>query len=140
VKALIVYDTKFGHNEKIAQAIGDAFGGKVLPVEEGNPSDLQDFSLVILGSPTHGGFPTEGINNLSNDAAALAGVESAAFDTRTKATIFGYAAPKIGHNLERSGAHLVAQPEGFFVLGKKGPLKGGELERTAAWAKELIGA
>jgi hypothetical protein len=73
VKALIVYETKFGHTEKIAQVIGDALEGEVLPVEEVNPSDLQDFSLVILGSPTHGGFPTEGINNLSNDAAALAG-------------------------------------------------------------------
>jgi flavorubredoxin len=77
MKALIVYDTKFGHTEKIAQAIGDALGGKVLPVEEGNPAELQEFSLVILGSSTHGGFPTEGINNLSNDAASLAGVETA---------------------------------------------------------------
>jgi flavodoxin len=33
VKALIVYDTKFGHTEKITQAIGDALGGEVLPVE-----------------------------------------------------------------------------------------------------------
>ena len=93
---------------------------------------------MILGSPTHGGFPTEGINTLSNDAAALAGVETTAFDTRTKATIFWYAAPKIGRNLERSGAQLVAPPAGFFVLGKKGPLKGGELERAAAWARGMI--
>jgi hypothetical protein len=27
--------------------------------------------------------------------------------------------------------------EGFFVNGKEGPLKEGELERAASWAKEL---
>ncbi len=140
MKALIVYDTKFGHTEEIARAIGEAIGGRVLPVEEVDPADLQEYDLVMLGSPTHGGFPTEGINNLSNDAAALAGLKTAAFDTRTKATIFGYAAPKIGRNLEKSGTHLVAPPEGFFVLGKKGPLKDGEIERAAAWVEEMFGA
>jgi hypothetical protein len=29
-------------------------------------------------------------------------------------------------------------PEGFFVLGKKGPLEEGELTRAAKWAKTLV--
>ena len=139
MKALIVYDTKFGHTEEIAQAIGEVIGGRVLPVEEVDPADLQEYDLVMLGSPTHGGFPTEGINDLSNDTTALAGITTAAFDTRTKTTIFGYAAPKIARNLEKNGASLLAPPEGFFVLGTKGPLKDGELERATTWAKEMIG-
>lgn len=59
----------------------------------------------------------------------------AAFDTRTKRTIFGYAAPKIVKNLEQNGGHLLAPPEGFFVLGKKGPLKDRE-----AGARHRLGA
>jgi hypothetical protein len=64
----------------------------------------------------------------------------AAFDTRhvSKWTLlFGYAAPRIARSMERSGAALLAAPEGFFVLGTEGPLKEGELERAACWAREV---
>jgi hypothetical protein len=52
---------------------------------------------------------------------------------------FGYAAPRIAQSLERSGGHLLAPPAGFVVEGIKGPIREGELERAAAWAKGLIG-
>jgi len=51
--------------------------------------------------------------------------------------IFGYAAGKIADSLKRKGATLVASPEAFFVKGKEGSLKDGELERAASWAKEI---
>jgi hypothetical protein len=34
----------------------------------------------------------------------------------------------------------VANPEGFFVKGTKGPLKDGEQERAASWAKGVQAA
>jgi hypothetical protein len=41
--------------------------------------------------------------------------------------------------LEEKGWTLVGEPGGFFVKGlKKGPLKRGEAERAAAWAKGLV--
>jgi hypothetical protein len=98
---------------------------------------LKEHALVIIGSPTHGGFPTEGIHNLSKTNPAFKNITVAAFDTRTKTTIFGYAAPKIAKNLEKSGGKLFVPPEGFFVLGTEGPLKDGELERAPAWAVAL---
>jgi hypothetical protein len=49
----------------------------------------------------------------------------------------GYAAPRIARALEKKGGNLAAPPEGFFVEDKEGPLKAGELERAAGWAKEL---
>jgi len=52
--------------------------------------------------------------------------------------IFGFAADRIAKNLKDKGANLVVPAEGFFVNGKEGPLKAGELERAAAWAKTLI--
>jgi len=54
-------------------------------------------------------------------------------------TSFGYDAPRIARSLERSGGNLLAPPEGFVVLGMKGPLKEGELERAAGWAKGIAG-
>lgn len=139
MKALIVYDSNYGHTEQIAHAMGHALDAQVLHAGDVNPKDLSSFDLVIVGSPTHGGFPTEGIHDLAKTASAFDGINVAAFDTRTKRTIFGYAAPKIAKNLEKNGGTLLAPPEGFFVLGKKGPLKEGELARAADWAKGLVG-
>lgn len=136
---LIVYDSTYGHTEQVAQAMGKAIDGQVRHIEDMQADDLKTFDLVILGSPTHGGFPTEGIHELARTPAAFEGLDVAAFDTRTKRTIFGYAAPKIARNLEKNGGTLVAPPEGFFVLGKKGPLQEGELARAAEWTRGLVG-
>jgi hypothetical protein len=45
---------------------------------------------------------------------------------------------RIANNLKGKGGNLVAPPEGFFVTGKEGPLKEGELERAAGWAKGIV--
>ena len=137
MKALVVYDSTYGNTEKIAQAIREAIGGQARLVGKVDPADLKGFGLLMVGSPTHGGFPTEGIYGLLQVSLALEGVNVAAFDTRTKRTIFGYAAPKIARNLEKNGGNLLAPPEGFFVLGIQGPLMNGELERAATWAKGI---
>ena len=139
MKALVVYDSVFGNTEKIAQAIGEAIGGQVLRVGEVSPADLKGFDLVIVGSPTHGGFPTPGIDGLLKASPPLDGLNVAAFDTRTKRTIFGYAAPRIARRLEKSGGKVRLPPEGFLVLGMEGPLVDGELERAAGWAKGMVG-
>jgi hypothetical protein len=40
--------------------------------------------------------------------------------------------------LKKKRGNLVEFPEGFFVKDKEGPLKEGEPERTASWAKEIV--
>ena len=139
MKALIIYDSQYGNTERIAQAISDGLTGnvKVVHASEANPSELKTCDLLILGSPTHGGYPTESIYGLLKASLALEGVNVAAFDTRTKTTIFGYAAPKIAKGLQRNGGILLVPPEGFIVLGIHGPLKDGELERAKKWAQQL---
>jgi flavodoxin I len=143
MKALVVYDSTYGHTAQIAQVIGEAIGGEVLQVGETNPADLKGFDLLIVGSPTHGGWFTPEIKALLENSPALEGARVAAFDTRTAsklgALLFGFAAPRMARSLEGKGGKLVAPPEGFFVLGTKGPLKDGELERAAGWAKEIAG-
>jgi hypothetical protein len=76
-------------------------------------------------------------------ASALEGVQVAGFDTRMTnrlITIFGTAAPKIAKALQKKGGTLVGSPAGFYVTGGEGPLKEGEIERAAAWAKGLVGS
>ncbi len=145
MKTLIVYDSVHGNTEKIAKAIGDAITGevKVLRAGEVDSSDLEALDLLIVGSPTHAGRPTQPIQDFLNKAPAPAfkGKTVATFDTRFSsklARIFGYAAGRIAGSLKRKGGTLIASPEGFFVEGTEGPLKKGEVKRAASWAKEIV--
>jgi flavodoxin I len=147
MKALIVYDSVYGNTEKIAGTIAEAITPtgevKVIRAGEASPSELESLDLLIVGSPTHGGRPTPAVQEFLNKVAqqSLKDIKVAAFDTRTTsklAKIFGNAAGRIARQLTKKGGVLIASPEGFFVTGTKGPLKEGELERAADWAKRLL--
>jgi flavodoxin I len=145
MKALVVYDSVHGNTERVAKAIGDAISGEVevLRAGEANPAELTAFDLVIVGSPTYGGRPTEAMQGFLSKVPALAlqGANVAAFDTRLSTKwvrIFGYAAPRIAGKLKKAGGTLMGAPEGFFVEGTEGPLTEGELERAADWAKGIV--
>ena len=81
-------------------------------------------------------------------ANALEKARVASFDTRFSAKdkglgtrivlgIFRYAAERIATMLEYKGGYLAVLPEGFIVEDSKGPLRKGELERAATWAREI---
>jgi len=155
MKVLIAYDSFFGNTEKIAQAIGSALGSPqdvaTLRVNTVTPEQLTGLELLIVGSPTRGFRPSEAtLKFLKSIApAALKGVRVAAFDTRIatsdiKSPILrffinfaGYAAKPIAEQLKKKGGDLVVEPEGFYVKASEGPLKDGELERAADWARRV---
>lgn len=150
MNALVIYDSVFGNTEKIAQSIATALDTQAIPVSQANAGQLRGLDLLVVGSPTRGFRPTEGISKLLNSLPKnhLIGVRVAAFDTRivletinSKALRFfvdkgGYAASAIAKTLEKKGGVLAAQGEGFFVTGEQGPLKDGELERAANWVRK----
>ncbi len=145
MKTLVVYDSVYGNTEEIAKAIGGAISGdvKVLHAGEANLSELEGIDLLIAGAPTQGGRPTPAMQGFLKKVSgpAIKGISAAAFDTRISAKwvgIFGYAAGKIAKNLKKKGGNLVLNPEPFYVKGTEGPLKEGELERAAGWAKEVV--
>ncbi len=155
MKVLVIYDSVFGNTEKIAQAIGDAIGlqenVEILRVSDVKPEQLTGLYLLIVGSPTRGFRPTKAIKHFLKNIPAdgLQGVKVAAFDTRMSmedvnsrilhflVKIFGYAAGPIAERLRKKAGELVIAPEGFIVKGTEGPLKEGELERAATWAKQI---
>ena len=157
MKALVIYDSVFGNTEQIAQAIGNALGSQedveILRVSNVKLEQLTGLKLLIVGSPTRQFRPTAAINNLLKRIPknGLKGVKVAAFDTRFTMSaiekspvlpffvrLFGYAAKPISDRLKKKGGELIIPPEGFFVEGVEGPLKEGELERAADWAKQII--
>jgi flavodoxin len=154
MKTLIVYDTLYGNTEKIAQSIKAAFGSqndvKYIKAADARVKDIEKIDLILVGSPTHGGQFTEPVKNFidSIPEKGLTNIKAAAFDTSfdkknqgvfLKAIVgfFGYASPRITKALMDKGAKVVGE-ETFFVVGKEGPLKEGEVERARAWAEGII--
>jgi flavodoxin I len=149
MKILVVYDSAYGNTEQIARAIFNVLGSQeevaIIKAGSVNPEQLRGLEMLVAGAPTYGGRPTPAMLEFLNKIpeAALKGIKVAAFDTRLTnklVGIFGYAAGKIADNLSKKGGTLAAPAEGFYVKGSKGPLKDGELERAAVWAKSLVAA
>jgi flavodoxin len=158
VKALIIYDSVFGNTEKIARAIGGALGSAdeiaLMRAGEVRSNPFAGLDLLIVGSPTRGFQPTEATKNLLGSLPSITGVRTAAFDTRMAFTgiqkfamnVFakpfgyseGYASTPIAQSLNEKGGISVVPPEGFFVKASEGPLKEGELERAAEWARQIL--
>ena len=154
MKALIIYDSKYGNTKQVAEAIaGSLQDARVVPVGEADLVELKGYDLLIVGSPTQGGRPTPAVSKFiaAIPAASLSNTRVATFDTRISAAgknalmrfflgLVGYAAGRIARPLKARGGKLVAPPEGFLVKDTEGPLEAGELERAAEWAKRLAGA
>jgi flavodoxin len=147
MNTVLVYDSVYGNTEIIARTIGDAIPGevRVLRVGRVNAGDLETVDLLIIGTPTHGALPTDAVQDLVEKIGSPAreGAKAATFDTRLTWWFLerwgGFAAPKMADTLKEKGWALAGEPGGFFVKGlKKGPLKRGEAERAAAWARGLV--
>lgn len=157
MKVLVLYDSAFGNTEQIARAMGDALRSQVdagaVRVGSARLDQLKGLDLLIVGSPTQGFRATEAMTQFlaGIPAGALDGVKVAAFDTRfsIEDSNFamrlllkkgGFADKPIAEVLVKKGGELIVPGEGFIVKDKKGPLKQGELERAAAWARQLVAA
>ncbi len=148
-RALVVYDSVFGNTKVLAQAMAAALGCDALPVAGVALRRLDGLQWLVVGSPTRGFRPSDGMATWLKGLPMLAGVQTAAFDTRIvletiRSAVFrflvdkgGYAAPSIARALQKQGAKLVVPPEGFYVMAQEGPLRTGEVERAADWARRV---
>ena len=147
MKTLVVYESMFGNTEKIALAIASAIGesGQVKAVRANivSPADREKIDLLILGTPTQGGRPLPAIKNFLDNLPphALKNIGVTSFDTRMTmwvAKAFGYPASHLAEALVEKGGRLVMPAEGFIVTDREGPLKPGEIERAADWARTVV--
>jgi flavodoxin I len=153
MKTLVVYDSKFGNTEKVARIIAKAIDAQVFYVRQVAPWLIKSADLMIVGSPTQGGRPTQllqdFLSRLPNDA--LLGCRVAAFDTRfaiqdhgtglrVLMRVIGFAAGKLMKGLEAKGGSKVVEPEGFIVESTQGPLGPGEQDRAGRWAQAVLAA
>jgi len=161
MNAVVVYESLWGNTAAVARAIAEGLGPGVraLSTAEATPTVLEGVELIVAGAPVLGfRLPTERMRqgalvnpggrpprpaDLSHPSMRswLATLphgngRSAAFDTQARGP-FGKSAPTIAQELEQAGYARLAEPVGFVVTGKFGPLREGELERARRWGSEL---
>jgi flavodoxin len=149
---VVIYASKFGNTERVAQAIARGAGGtgqvRVASVEDAARSLAERPDLLLVGGPTQRRGPSPELRAFIDALApaSLDGVPAASFDTRYRGTtwLMGSAAVQAAKRLERAGADVVIPPESFFV-GRGGPperqtLDSGELERAEAWGRAVAAA
>jgi flavodoxin I len=157
-KAIVIYESTYGNTERVAHAIAGALASEgaveTKRIGEVSMETLGSFDLLVIGSPTQGFRPTKTVTDFLKrlGTRGLTGVKAAAFDTRFDATKLesraltllvktgGYAAPRMAKGLTKAGGAVVLPPEGFYVEDTEGPLRAGELDRAAVWAREVLQA
>jgi hypothetical protein len=136
----------------------------VVPVEGANDAIASGADLVVVGGPTHAhgmshastragaiaaankpgnpltvdpDAPGPGLREWFDGLDPIA-ADGAAFDTRLDlaAAITGRASKGIARKLRHYGAHLIAEPESFFVT-KQDHLEADEEERARKWGADL---
>lgn len=166
MRALIVYESLFGTNRAIAEAIAAGLGADATAtlVEASTaPSSIADqVDLLVVGGPNHQfGLPrpaTRAEATSERDGAPLrverglrewldevevarTGQPAAVWDTRMASPRFldtvDHSSRTIAKHLRRAGARLVTDAEHFYSADGKGALVEGERERARAWGSRL---
>lgn len=141
MRILVIYDTKFGNTERIAQLITEELGasGNEVSCRRQSASGEEDFvgvPLWVIGSPTHWGRASFRFNTLLRNAMKDAGNDHdfVAFDTRYDNMHSG-AADKTHRMLVKEGLRPLMAPQHFVVDGNE--LRQGEDEKARALGRTI---
>jgi flavodoxin len=148
---VIVYDSKFGNTERIAEAIArgiEARGPvKLVDTTAAGEAMLARPDLLLIGGPTQRRTMSPALRSLvAALPTGLRGVPAATFDTRYRGATFlmGSAAAEAAKRIHGAVDRLVAPPQSFFMQ-RGGPLErqtleSGEIERAEAWGRLVASA
>jgi len=147
MKGIVVYDSSYGNTKKIAETIAetlkeDGIGVDTFYVKDVKKLDAKSYDFFVLGSPTKWGTMSFAVRGFLNKVKSKEWMNKpfASFDTENPENIErkeGSAAEKIAEKLKQKQMNQVAPVLKAVVLGWKGPLQEGEIERTKEYAREL---
>jgi flavodoxin len=154
MQTVVIYDSKFGNTENIAEAIGRGIGSisEVRVTSTAEAANVLESlasrpDLVLVGGPTQNHGPSAGLRRFLEDLPdALRGVPTACFDTRYRGPVLlmGSASAAAAKALAKAGAKIVAPPESFFIVRHgampQQTLEPGELTRAEAWGQAVATA
>lgn len=165
MRALVVYESLYGTNRRIAEAIAAGFGPDATVTvlsTDAAPSAIDEVDLLVVGGPNHkAGLPRpetraeaasradgavkpaeRGLREWLEDLTiARRGQPAAVWDTRVASPrildTFDRSARMIAKRLRRAGARMVAEPQKYYSADGVGALVDGEEDRARSWGIEL---
>ena len=152
MKGIVVYDTSYGNTKTIAETIAEMMKESGIEVDLFKVKDVkklggQDYSFLVVGSPTRFGTMSFAIRGFLGKVKSEEWMSKpfAAFDTENPENIEKAraekkewsAAEKISEKLRDKKMNQILPVLKAAVLGTKGPLIEGEIERTKEYAREL---
>lgn len=152
MKGIVVYDTSYGNTKKIAETIVETLKESGIEVDlfsikEVKKLNANDYDFLVLGSPTKFGTMSFAMKSFLGKVKSEEWMNKpfAAFDTENPENIAKTlaekkewsAAEKIAEKLIEKKMNRLLPVLKAAVLGQKGPLQEGEIERTKDYAKEL---
>jgi flavorubredoxin len=147
VKVLVVYDTKYGNTEIVAEKIveglrevkgieTDIVNVKKVDVEKAANSDA-----VLIGSPNHARRPARGITSFIDKLGKLdlKTKWAAVFDTQGGGNAFEQVVKKMEERIREKVPRLKLITPGLSirVTGMKGPIAEGELPKCVDFGKKI---
>jgi menaquinone-dependent protoporphyrinogen IX oxidase len=147
MKGIVVYDTSHGNTKKIAETVSETLKESGIAVDTFYVKDVKklsakEYDFLVLGSPTKFGtmsFTVRGFLGKLKSAEWM-NKPFAAFDTENPENIEkkeGSAGEKIAEKLTEKQMNQLLPVLKAVVLGWKGPLQEGEIERAKEYAREL---
>ena len=147
MKGIVVYDTSYGNTKKIAETIAETLKESGIEIDLFDVKDVKklsgkDYNFLVLGSPTKFGTMSFAIRFFLGKVKSEEWMNKpfAAFDTENPENLENKeasAAEKISEKLRDKKMNQLLPVLKALVLGQKGPLKEGEIERTKDYAREL---
>ena len=137
----------YGNTKKIAETISETLKESGIEVDTFYVKDVKklsakDYDFLVLGSPTRFGTMSFAVKGFLGKVKSEEWMNKpfAAFDTELPQNIEkkeGSAAEKIAEKLKEKQMNQLLPVLKAVVLGLKGPLKEGEIERAKEYARRL---
>lgn len=156
--ALVIVESCFGNTHAVAEALASGLteaGADVALVVASQAPREPIADLVVVAAPTHnlglptaasrakarengGDVPETGVKEWLEGAKALKDVRLVAVDTAV-AGMFSGSAAKAAVRLAKSRGWRAERSPSFTVVGQRGPLVDGELDRAKALGRSWVG-
>ncbi|MEM3824262.1 MAG: flavodoxin domain-containing protein [Candidatus Bathyarchaeia archaeon] len=146
VKVIVVYESKYGNTKRVAETIVESMKEigtidiSISELKEINVNTIPNYDAILIGSPNHMGGPTRGIRGFIDKLGKLQleGKKFAVFDTYMGKD-FGKAVKKMEKQIREKvpGLMQIASGLSIKVLGMKGPIAEGELQKCKDFGKKI---
>ena len=147
MKGIVIYDTSYGNTRRIGETIAETLKESGMQVDVFYVKDVKklsgmDYDFLVLGSPTKWGTMSFTVKGFLGKVKSKEWMNKpfAAFDTENPENIErkeGSAAEKIAEKLREKQMRELVPVLKAVVLGWKGPLQEGEIDRTTDYARGL---